>query len=768
MTMCLINQFEIDGVRIDESAKTTLPTARRIDPQYIEGYSVVECDLKKELLKPSEFTFTLRHYIPGQKSLDVIDKLIGKPVICHVITQDKQGRFDSQLHFNGIIDKVLLKGINITCIAYSEDCKLQGPAKCRCFYDMKVADVVKAVLSEYKIKNQIEIQSDIKDLVFPFVVQYNESDYDFLIRLAKRFGAFFYYRDVDSKSLSKNCLIFGKLPSDTVKSIDSSKAVSYELEAGNSNYRFVAYHGEKDLPFISPGFDFGFATSSNKLTKLAIDASTEYTSQDKKYYIDYPYGLTKDPKQDEIELHNIISLISDADRMVTCKFICYRFDVQVGDVVTVDNNSVLVVIAAHLTWDCSGSPQNEITAMRLPYDVFNINEIIAPYVDFNAYPKSSAQRAIVINNVDPLKMGRVQVLFNWQSVPADDNEQKKLPWIRIAQPYGGGKADKGQGCYILPEIGEEVMVGFEHDNLEKPYVIGTLYHNSDTADNVQMPETTWVETDQANKKNEIKAFRTKKGHTIEIHDVDGDNNFGFIRIYGNEKKDQPNYDIVLSTDPIKTGANRDQVYKVKSADNQLQDGEPFIKEKEYEVKELRLMVRSNGGDIVLDAGEGDLIMNAKNIRIHAAGERTALIEGKDVVKVVNEQWLETKNSASYIDYNHSLTIKNRDEYKASALNLGVRDDIVITSKNLTSTSSNKTMLQSDKEMEINAKSGLTINGGTKVDLSGTTITLDAKTEAQLNGQSAVKINGNLTHIKGTSIELDASTIGKRSGKWADV
>lgn len=766
--MCVIDRFEIGGTRIDESGKTAHIAARRNDPQYIEGYSVVECDLKKELLKPSVFTFTLRHDTPGKKSLDVIDKLIGKPVFCQILTKAKEGNPDSILQFNGIIDKVSLKGINITCIAFSEDCKLQGPAKCRCFYDMKIADIVNAIVTEHHIQNQIDIKSEIASLVFPYIVQYNESDYEFLVRLAKRFGAFLYYRDVHSFSRTQKCLIFGKLPSITVNHIDDAKSVSYELETGNSKYWFVAHHGEKDLQLASSGKSYSSAIAPNKLTKLAVDASTEHTDQDKACFIDYPYSLTKTPKKEDIELHNTISLFSDAGRMVTCKFICYRFDVQVGDVVSIDNNSVLVVTAAHLTWDCNGSPQNEVTAMRFPNNSIALNNIIAPYVDFNAYPKSSAQRAKVINNLDELKMGRVQVLFDWQSAPANDDEKKKFPWIRIAQPYGGGKADKGQGCYILPEIGEEVMVGFEHDNLEKPYVIGTLYHNSDTADNVQMPETTWVETDQANKNNEIKAFRTKKGHTIEFHDVDGDNNYGFIRIYGNEKKDQPNYDIILSTDKMENSEAQDKHYSLKSADDQATTTKEIKIDKEYKAEKLRLMVKSNGGDIMLDAGDGDIYLNAKNIHYSISGSRTTYIKEKDITSVGGDRFVDVVGSDSLlVRQKQDLLVKGDTTAKhEGTVTITDSKTVKFKAQSLTLQTDQKTEMKAS-DINVDASSSVKVNANSSTKLSGPKIEINANSSVEITAFKQIDIRGvKETKLYGSQLELEAMA-GTRKGIWKD-
>ena len=45
------------------------------------------------------------------------------------------------------------------------------------------------------------------------------------------------------------------------------------------------------------------------------------------------------------------------------------------------------------------------------------------------------------------------------------------PWIRIATPM----ATDGGGFYYKPRIGDEVLVNFDSDNIERPYVVGTLY-----------------------------------------------------------------------------------------------------------------------------------------------------------------------------------------------------------------------------------------------------------------------------------------------------
>lgn len=117
-----------------------------------------------------------------------------------------------------------------------------------------------------------------------------------------------------------------------------------------------------------------------------------------------------------------------------------------------------------------------------------------------------------------LTTGRIRVQFDWQ---AQLDDSMMTPWLRLSQPYAGG----GKGFSFIPEIGEEVMIDFEGGNAERPFVKGTLYNG------VGDPDGAWLPNN--NSSNQVKAIRTRNGHTIEIHDEGND---GYIRIYDNEKR----------------------------------------------------------------------------------------------------------------------------------------------------------------------------------------------------------------------------------------
>lgn len=73
--------------------------------------------------------------------------------------------------------------------------------------------------------------------------------------------------------------------------------------------------------------------------------------------------------------------------------------------------------------------------------------------------------AIVTNNRDPEKLGRLKVRFPWLS---DVNESA---WARLCTPLAG----KGRGFYYLPEIDDEVLVAFEFGDINRPIILGSLW-----------------------------------------------------------------------------------------------------------------------------------------------------------------------------------------------------------------------------------------------------------------------------------------------------
>lgn len=76
---------------------------------------------------------------------------------------------------------------------------------------------------------------------------------------------------------------------------------------------------------------------------------------------------------------------------------------------------------------------------------------------------------VVTDNQDPENLGRVKVSFPWLSAEHASN------WARIVT-IGGGST---RGIQFLPEVNDEVLVGFEQGDIHFPYVLGGLWNGQD-------------------------------------------------------------------------------------------------------------------------------------------------------------------------------------------------------------------------------------------------------------------------------------------------
>ena len=107
---------------------------------------------------------------------------------------------------------------------------------------------------------------------------------------------------------------------------------------------------------------------------------------------------------------------------------------------------------------------------------------------------------IVAKNYDNEMPGRVCV-----RVPVRDDNANELQWARVAMPSSG----KNWGHYFQPEEGDQVLLAFEHGNIEKPYVIGCVPKDNNP-----------FLTRAAHQKNQYKKIITKNGNTIQFDDGD--------------------------------------------------------------------------------------------------------------------------------------------------------------------------------------------------------------------------------------------------------
>ena len=121
---------------------------------------------------------------------------------------------------------------------------------------------------------------------------------------------------------------------------------------------------------------------------------------------------------------------------------------------------------------------------------------------------------IVTNNQDPDGMHRVKVKFPWLSKDVESN------WARVAAPMTGND----RGAYFLPEVDDEVVVAFEHGQVDHPFVVGSLWNGKDTA-----PES------NSDGQNNHRTIKSRSGHVLRFNDKAGGETIEIIDRTGSNK-----------------------------------------------------------------------------------------------------------------------------------------------------------------------------------------------------------------------------------------
>jgi len=121
---------------------------------------------------------------------------------------------------------------------------------------------------------------------------------------------------------------------------------------------------------------------------------------------------------------------------------------------------------------------------------------------------------IVQDIKDPKKLGRVKIDFPWLAEDADkvvttegqQEDKAHSYWARIAMLMAGS----GRGTWFIPEVGDEVLVAFEHGELDRPFVVGMLWNKEDPPPAAMDGEG----------KNDLRVIHSRSGHKIVVNDSD--------------------------------------------------------------------------------------------------------------------------------------------------------------------------------------------------------------------------------------------------------
>ena len=366
---------------------------------------------------------------------------------------------DYLFQFYGIVTEVSLKKSRtddmeetILIEGCSRSLVLDNGPQSNSFTNMTMKDIVDKVIAGYDI--DMEVVPFFKDIL-AYTVQYNESDFDFLNRLAKRYGQWFYDNG--------RVLVLG----------DPHGVVLPELVYGGNMYEFN--YRMKLIPSL-----FKVLENDNKNGEVYTDSPIKYRKEtdgthqnylnksnevfSKETIIQLNQNAVGGHGGSSVEEYSKNPMRSSMGKMMEIRGSSEVPGIAVGSWVNIKGvdkwlETTYTITQITHTCDDGGDYMNHFTAVNLSGSVFS------PETDPDLVPTCKSQTAIVTANADPDGLSGVKVQMPWQEAKGETT-----PYIPLLQKYGG----QARGQHIVPEIGDTVFVDFQGGNAELPIVTGTM------------------------------------------------------------------------------------------------------------------------------------------------------------------------------------------------------------------------------------------------------------------------------------------------------
>lgn len=347
-------------------------------------------------------------------------------------------------------------GVELRVRAFDRAHRLQRTRHVKAFQNMTISDIVEKVVSGAGLS----IETDASGISVEYVQQDNETDWEFIWRLARRIGFEFHVHDKTAH--------FVKPSGESVATL----TVGENLHAFSPR---VTATGQITTVTVN-GFD----------PKTKADISGEAKDPEQVTRIGLARTKVRDGINDSAQLRVSTALVESSDEATQLAgALLNRYAnayVQAHGVTDGDPKIVpgAIVTVAGAGPQFNGDYRCDATKHTLTGGSMYITEFSntpAPTVtealggSSNGRPSIGSQVVVgVVTNVnDDQDMGRVRV-----RIPAlgTDNESG---WARVAVPSAG----KERGLMMLPVTGEEVLVAFEHGDTRRPFVLGSLFNGKD-------------------------------------------------------------------------------------------------------------------------------------------------------------------------------------------------------------------------------------------------------------------------------------------------
>jgi uncharacterized protein involved in type VI secretion and phage assembly len=449
-------------------------------------------------------------------------------------------------------------------------------------------------------------------------VQYKESSFQYLKRLAKGYNQWLYFDGTK--------LYFGKKKDDdTINLTFGSDVTNMQLDYRISPSRFelLNYNPQSDTIFTGESSNAQTGRLDDMSDMLQGKSDDIFTSKKQISVAFHPL------QQDHMD--GLVTQMKNrlGSQYLTLTGSCNNSKIKIGSLLKIsgpnranpsnsDNYGQYRVIALEQTVSGGGSFQCKFEAIS--------DKAVTPpnNLEFDYVPVED-EFATVTDNKDPEKMGRVKVRHIWQA----DNEETH--WLDTSQMYSGEQ----RGYYWVPEVGDRVMIGYIHGNPSYPYVKGSMYNKNNKPVHV-------YEDDNSSKAialSENMLIHFDKKHSLS----DGETEIISITSYDeNGTNKHPNY--VLVTKDSKYGV------AINSQNHMILITGDTIKIKssgEMNIESGGALNIKSGGAMTLDAGQNDIKIAGMNVKITAQQDATVDANNEVAIKAMATMELTASAKAKF-------------------------------------------------------------------------------------------------------------------------
>ena len=376
--------------------------------------------------------------------------------------------------------------------AYDVSHRLHRGRHNRSFLDMTDSDIVKKIVGEAGIqKGKIEPSGAPHDYVF----QENQTNMEFLRQRAFRIGFELYVQD--------NLLNFSKpqekesLDLTWLKNLHSFRVKVTSAEQVSS-VEVRGWDYQKKTSIVAVAQKEQVITENQNGKGSEINSKFKSTQPPKMIVVDQPIFSVKEASDMAQAIFNELGgefisaeAIAEGDPAI-----------RVGKIVNLQemgqyDGKYYITETRHLYHKRVYTTEFTVRGLR-GGAIFNI---LAPSTQLQ--PGQTFLVGIVTDNNDPEGWGRVKVKFPTLTEDHSSN------WARVV---GLGAANQ-RGFYCLPEINDEVLVGFEHGDIHRPYIIGGVWNGQDKS-----PDS--VKDTIQNNQVRLRTFKTRTGHQLQFVEED--------------------------------------------------------------------------------------------------------------------------------------------------------------------------------------------------------------------------------------------------------